>query len=171
MLIDTTYFKGELFIKDLSLGAGVPSETRDDIQKDLYAFIEQYEPVYLKNMFGPDMSVPLSDYIRQRDSISDKVEKWENIIALLMEGGYSPIAGYVYFYYVRSHQAVATPNGTAREIDSSAFAGSNLKMIVAWNSMVRRNREIAAWMREHSSDYPEWDVCCFMLEKMNEFGV
>ena len=171
MIIDSTYFTGEIIIKGLHSGNGTPSATDSAIRGDLDTFIYKYEPLYLENMFGSEIHEELDIYLKGRNAFSVKIDKMEKILSFLTINGFSPIANYVYFYYVRSRQSISSPIGVEKEIDKSVITDMISKSVIAWNGMVSMNRRIADYMSKNTKTYPFWSCKDFMLMNINEYGL
>ena len=99
MIIDNTYFE-----KDPIYISGIANR-KDDKPTEKYrldsanSYIAIYEPIFLRNLLG--------------EALAATAEENPQIVALLRNEAVktSPIANYVYFYWLRTHTTVGTPAG------------------------------------------------------------
>lgn len=89
----------------------------------------------------------------------------------------SPIANYVYYWFMRDNTTQSTTMG---EVSTSKENATNMspaeKMVRAWNEMSQRVRQLAHFMNTKRDVYPEWNSqrLYTMLERMapiNEFNI
>ena len=83
----------------------------------------------------------------------------------------SPIAYYVFFFYLRKNQTQATPIGNVEESSSNKVSPCNIKMINAWNQMAYMNRYISDYLYDHRDDYSGYFFDEHLLEFMNKMGI
>ena len=102
-----------------------PSPTAERILRDLTAYIERYEPEFLRMLLGP--------------YVADKIDKYESIHKLLVnpETGESAIAKYVYFHYTRDHATFNTVAGEKlKNTENSRNVSAAARLVRVWNEMV-----------------------------------
>lgn len=69
----------------------------------------------------------------------------------------SPIANYVYYWFIRNNATQTTTMGEAKTSKENATdAGPGTKMSRAWNEMAQRVRQLAHFMNTKRDVYPEW---------------
>ena len=73
MLIDETFFTGELHIEGIVSYAGVPSKTYEAANYELKSFIAQYELEFYRKILGYDNAKAFVLYIESGES----VERWD----------------------------------------------------------------------------------------------
>lgn len=171
MLIDETFFTGELHIEGIVSYAGVPSKTYEAANYELKSFIAQYELEFYRRILGYDNAKAFVLYIESGGS----VEKWDNLKNMLVEqvGNrmVSPIAYYVFFFYLRKNQTQATPIGNVEESSSNKISPCNIKMINTWNQMAYMNRYISDYLYDNRNDYGGYFFDESLLEFMNKMGI
>lgn len=172
MLIDETFFTGELHIDGLIDTAGVSSATTEAIKAELISLCNLYESRFYRESLGEVAAKEFVQYLNTEGA--NPVEKWENLKSMLVEkignDVYSPVAYYIYFFYLRKNQVQSTPLGTMSE-ESSKVVPCNIKMINSWNQMVYMNTYLARWLYEHKNDYGGYYFDDSLLESINAFGI
>jgi len=164
------FTKGILHIEGIAESA---NDRPDFAMNDhLESYISIYEEEYLKKMLGCEIGVEFIKYIKNRPGDKKQIiDKWENIITSLNEFEVSPIACYVFYWYVRINQTQATITGTTKNNTDNPVVSPNGRIIPAWNMMVTCNKYFIDWMDKNKLDYQGWDFDPDMLETINEFGI
>lgn len=155
MLIDSTYFVGELNIANTDT---VP------VQENLQLFINKYEPKFLKMLLGNTL---YNEYLIgitpvPVDPPTDPVtfepipQKWLDLQDQLrnITTKVSPIANYIYFFFVRD--AVLYNSGTGvqqAEGENSIRGNSQIKTVRAWNEINELSFEIYKFLKTNVSIY------------------
>lgn len=166
MIIDGTYFKGTISIDGLNVDTGAPSITRTSMEDYLNSFIDTYEKEYLKLVLGRDMCRQFINYLKEN---GDKIDKWERLKVFLTKDGKSPIANYVFFYFVRRNNVHVSGVGTTGSADEEQ-ADPNVVLIPAWNEMVEMNYDLLDFLCKDDS-YDGFSFDRSMLEEINLFGL
>ena len=83
----------------------------------------------------------------------------------------SPIAYYVFFFYLRKNQTQSTPIGNVEESSSNKISPCNIKMINAWNQMAYMNKYISDYLYDNRNDYGGYFFDESLLEFMNKMGI
>ena len=117
-------------------------------------------------VLGKSMSREFIEYLL---SGKNDVDKWEKLKEKLSIKGYSPIANYVYFHYVRRCGVVQTPVGTVYASDDKK-ADPNPLLISAWNNMVQMNEDLYDFL-ESNKEYGGFVFNTTMLECINGLGI
>lgn len=175
MLIDETYFTGDLHIDGLVSSEGVPSLTNEAINSEFKALAAKYERDFYRQVLGKDNADAFVSFLDLLEKDPDKADerRWLDLMEVLVDdaGGTleSPIAYYIYFFYLRRNQLEATPVG-ATEADAK-IVPCNRKMIDAWNQMVYMNDYLSRWLFDHRDDYGGYFFDNDMLETINQFGI
>lgn len=175
MLIDESYFVGELHIDGLVHSEGVPSRTMEAIKNELIALARKYEKDYYDLIIGRSNAGLFMSFLdlmeKDRGKATDK--KWLDLAEMLIdkEGGRkeSPIAYYIFFFYLRKNQLEVTPLGTV-EADAK-IAPCNRKMIDVWNQMVYMNEYLSQWLFDRRGEYGGYFFNENLLEPINAFGI
>jgi len=165
------FISGDLLISGLSISNN-PTPVKEANNSGIQAFIDTREPEYLRKMLGCDVARDLIAYVKNRpEEESDKVEKWEDIISWFQDCEISPIACYIFFYFVRWNQTQVTHLGTLKANSDNPVVSADSKLIEAWNIMVTMNKYFVDWMEKRRYVYPDWDFNPCMLETINCFGI
>ena len=165
MIIDGSYFTGLLslgIIWDIDDDSITRRAERDNIQ----SYIDLYEKKFLRMVLGKSMSREFIEYLL---SGKNDVDKWEKLKEKLSIKGYSPIANYVHFHYVRRCGVVQTPVGTVYASDDKK-ADPNPLLISAWNNMVQMNEDLYDFL-ESNKEYGGFVFNTTMLECINGLGI
>lgn len=182
-LIDRTYFKNEI---------NLPQSKYDDLPD----FITRFEKEFCENVFGYglsklilayDVAHPENSTQRVRDIVEGKeftqgayTFKWKG---LTNAEKISPIAYYVYYYYMRSKMTHTSTSGeVTNKVEASNLAETNMKIQYAWQKMEELiggydnfsyqvwNNSLMTFMNKYSTDYPEWQFN-HLLGNVNAFDL
>lgn len=167
MIIDGSYFTGMLslgIIWDIDSDSPTRIAERDNLQ----SYIDRYERQYLQLVLGEDMSRQFWDYLSSH-SAEDKIEKWDTLKEKLSEKGYSPLANYVYFHYVRRCGVKQAPTGTVYGSTEDRANPNNL-LVSAWNDMVEMNESLFRYLCGNKG-YDGFEFDKSMLEEINTMGI
>lgn len=165
MIIDGSYFTGVLSL-GIIWDIGDDSITRKAERDNLQSYIDLYEKKYLRMVLGKSMSREFIEYILSGDN---DVDKWEKLKEKLSNKGYSPVANYVYFHYVRRCVIKQTPVGTVYA-SGDEKANPNILLVSAWNDMVQMNKDLYDFL-ESDKEYEGFSFNCTMLECINGMGI
>lgn len=164
-LIDSTYFVGELSlpaIRENSGKTGSEAILEKIKNKELNAMIEKYERRFLKLMLGEKFTNEFYSGLNLPDTDPNK-EKWIVLKnKLCIEGELlkkSPIANYVYRFYLLKLRDETTQTGTKKS--KSTFADNvsdTRKLVRSWNEMVDFNKKFIKWFEDNFDTYkPYWN--------------
>lgn len=148
-LIDSTYFhSGDLLIEGLSDGV-TPMATAMTLS--VGRAIDVYGNEYLDHLLGKRMADDFRMFLLKRESgeltEDDYSELFEQLVFEFTSYGSvekrSPIAYYVYYWYVRENQLRATPLGVTLANSDNRVVSPVAKLTTAWNRMADMSRDIA----------------------------
>jgi hypothetical protein len=185
MIIDRTYFVGDLNIPNV----GTPA-----IGELVDWFIAKYEPLFLRNVLGYELSkaflAGLNEYMVDQKwtdllegveytDTQSKVRTWQGIVAEYpsLIGNQSPIANYVYYWFVQNNHSQTAAMGEVKSQNENAAAyNPGQKMVRAWNEMSKWIVELADYLNAKKDIYTEWEKQdeWRMLNKfrlINEFNI
>lgn len=164
MIIDKSHFiKGILLIEGITTGETLLVDKAKN--EHLTDFIDTYESEYLTELLGCDLS---EEYIAYLSEESEPIEKWDNLTAQLKAFKVSPIACYVYYWFVRNNQTQATPIGVTKADSDNIVSTPNMKLVQAWNNGVRSNIRLVRWLSDNEYEY---NCSRNLLTPINIFGV
>jgi hypothetical protein len=171
MLLSKSYFFGQLMIAQLS---------QSTVEATLNAMIAKYEPIFLDCVLEPtivdEMMIAYNASIAAEDPVP-LIPKWQKLLygsafvdsygdsrrwnglisdndALVKQ---SPIANYVYYWYMRDNASQTVGNGEKKNKSENAVdANPNHKMCRAWNEMTDAVRVLREYMRINTVDFPTW---------------
>lgn len=173
-LIDTSYFILEL---------DIANSDRPEFQELIEGFILQYEDELLEDVLGYPLlkafkaaptEARMQDLIKGKEytDLSSRLRKYKGLIN---EGNdpykFSPLAGYVYFYFMRNQIAntvsvgeigTNTDNAGRVATQSQTLVRSRfvnqIKLQKAWNTMSSGVYGLMDFLYSNQPAYPEWDV-------------
>lgn len=127
MIIDHTYFAQDpIYISGITnVKDDGPTPLAQSLIDSVTTYISIYEPRFLRLLLGADMAAT--------------AESDPDIVALLRDetSKQSPIANYVYFYWLRTHLTIGTPAGEkVQRGEYSDMANPRLRAVELWNNMV-----------------------------------
>jgi hypothetical protein len=175
MIIDTTYFFGDIY---------VPQVTETSVANSLNKYIAKYEPEFLQRVLGYEMGKNISSYPdiingkEFNDSyIGNQLNKWIGLKVAVGNGKYSSIiANYVYVKYMSDNISFSTGSGE-KIIDqgTSETVSPSVKLSRAWNAMADNlsvlirstlcQIELLMFLQHGSL------LIVNLLRKMNAFGI
>lgn len=171
MIIDGTFFTGDISIAGINVNAGC-SHTDRAKADNLKSYIDRYEPEYLEYLLGEKLFLDFSIYLNGGKSDNDAFNVLrDKLVDNIGDNKYSPIAYYVYFFFVRGNQSQATILGVKRFEEDEELVSPNSMLIYSWNNMVRMTRRLYRFLYDNRDKYSGW--CCDMslLEEINSFGI
>lgn len=184
ILIDKTYFKGELSLPNVPVSSfdeahsGVALALQSVGEKDLCVFADKYIVDYLIRLIGREMTDRF--LIEIAKETPDDI--WSNLKnQLLVEIGThkaSPLANYVYYWIMRDARTKTTQAGEADpEFDNADNVNNHYKLVKAWNDMANMTCIIEKWLCKNIQDYKEYLGCqtgrdvCSITQHINTFGI
>lgn len=172
MLIDYTFFQGNILISGIVPPATSPALTASAINGDMGNYIAFYEREYLIKALGENVYEQFSEYLKS--DRSEPVEIWEELSNVLVVNigdncKVSPIANYIYFFYARSHQGDVSVNGVKKDSDVGDLISPIDKMVNAWNDMVKMNKRLYGWLKKQNIE--GWEFEKSLLEPINVFNL
>ena len=156
MIIDITYFFGDILIGQLS---------EQSVQDKVNLFINQYEPEILKGLLGYETYKLMSattpeerfNELKNGAEFTDEkglLRKWEG---LARTDKVSLIAYYIYYWYQRSQITTTSGTGEGKTQTQNAIPISAMdKMASAWNKMVSLNKDLYCFLNAKKDVYTEW---------------
>lgn len=167
MLIDTTYFVGEILIPGLTGDNIIVAGNVEEVTR----FIKKYEPDYLLNVLGKELYDALIAGLA-----AEQVEaKWTELKNKFINSDIpaSPIADYTYYHIMRDRITSSTGIGEVESAaENSTVTINTSKMASAYNDAVRQGKNIRSWLSENLSTYPEFaSAGSYTLRPVNIFGV
>lgn len=156
-LIDATYFIGELNIANTDEAAGLAY---------LNIFIDKYESEYLKLLLGKTLyasfvaglvPVPV-DPPTDPATFEPIAQKWidlqNQLLVISGTSKVSPIANFVYFYFIRRATYSNTGAGmTQPAYENATVIDSKIETSRAWNEMNKLSFEVYKFLKENVATY------------------
>lgn len=160
MILDNSYFKGEIFIPNL-VGSSLVNQARST---ELEYFAEIYESEYLELMFGETFAAAIIAAPEIYSALMDY---------LLAQTKGSPLANYVYYHFRANELTLTTGAGESTlNTENATNKSATYKLVKAWNSMVDMSQKAFDYVSENSDDYADYDSgVSFPFEKINTFGI
>lgn len=157
-LIDYSYFWGKL-----QTGWSGTTEQLSTANK----YIALYEPEYLKGVLGQSLyAAYLATPTAQRflDILNGKTYTyndteyiWQGLVNTMMK--ISPIANYVFFYYVRDNAtSMTTVGNTSNTTENSTRVSPTDKLVFAWQGMAEVNISLYHFLSRNADTYPEFNT-------------
>ncbi|MCL1942622.1 MAG: hypothetical protein FWF54_03610 [Candidatus Azobacteroides sp.] len=178
IIIDNSYFQGELYLPDLEyrISDDVAAALQIVGENNLGWFADKYEYEYLVKLLGKSFADAFIKGLK--DDPADK--KWSDLKDHLIidtgENRYSPIANYIYYWVMRSGKTKTAVTGEKvgkSSYTSTAYIGD--KVVKAWNDMADMSVGFLVWLKKNNKPYeeyqtgnPDWrDI----LSKINTIGL
>jgi len=181
ILIDETYFTGELSLPNITAARGNASGVNMALQtvgeSNLGVFADKYIVDYLVRLFGRKFALKFLDEIVQPAPLQMWLDVKDQLIKEFHSYKASPVANYVYYMVSRAAVTKTTMSGEKKPKSDFAYNVSNSdKLIRAWNEMVDMTVPIVKWFCEKYDTYTDYADCegrnvCSITQKINEFGI
>jgi len=135
---------------------------------------------YKRNSMGGSYCIPVGEYYDQMPvsykGLVKRPDGDENTDFLSAGyGAESPIAKYVYYYWMMSHASVSGGTGESiQQVQNGQAITNNRKMINAWNEMCNEVETFYFFLDMHIADYPEFNLipdARFSPLPINEFNL
>jgi len=176
MILDYTYFQGELFLPNVrkDISAGVADRALHvSGTNTLEYFIDRYEPEFLFLLLGKGLYDAFREGIRE-DPIPEKWVRLRDAI-YVTEGNYkfSPAANYVYYHFKSDMLSRTTATGEKRvEMDYGRDIDEADKMCRAWNDMCRWVRGFrCGFIADNREVYRVYGYWGHRFSMMNKFNI
>jgi hypothetical protein len=176
-LIDVTFFEYEPLYIPMSDDAGSGVSKLLDVKRkaQINNLITRKETEYLKYILGIDLYNAFMAGLEE-DPIA---EKWTDLASILCDSinKLSPIANYVYFFYLDPSKMTDVGLATSK-VDNMELVNPITKQVEIWNEMVDMNTEIVNWLEAKSEiyeidgiEYPivNWSKDGSLLDYKNRF--
>jgi hypothetical protein len=182
LLIDETYFTGELSLPNISVNGDVSSgfalALRTVGENNLGVFVDRYVTDYLIRLFGRELAQKFLEEIEK--PLPGQI--WLDLKAQLLVsyGSYkaSPLANYVYYWVMRDARTKTTMAGEADpDFDNAGNANNGNKMVKAWNDMVNMTFDVHNWFCRNMEHYESYignhtgRKVCSLTQSTNMFGI
>lgn len=134
MILDERYFSHpRTYIAGIETRSdGVPAGNAPKLIADIRAYIDQYEPRFLRMLLGDCARIPPEVFAKRLRPLLAQPDR-----------GTSVIAKYVYFYYARDHATFNTVAGEKiKNTEESSRASAAARLVRLWNDMVDECYEI-----------------------------
>lgn len=164
-IIDISFFVGEI---------NVPNTDNAPIRERLTFFITKYQKRFLMMLIGEDLLKAFM--LGLAEELVDP--KWTELKAKLVddETKESPIANYVYYFYMRDGASSTTDVGeTIAKTENSTVISPARKMVRAWNEMCDFVHDTQEWFHDYyaahdfNHDYYFFNLYCYSTYK-SEFA-
>ena len=173
MLIDKRYFTGDLYIPNLtSSGAGVSEFVSKSNELVLNKLIVKHEKSFLEKVLGKEMASLFLTEIKK----TPVEEKWNTLKCHIVdqENLLSPLANYVYYWYLRNQITETAGVGEVITQTNNAVIVSPVeKMVRAWNEMIDNVHDIVMHVNANKRDFtcfnPDYKSDVFF--KINSMGL
>lgn len=176
MIIDTSYFFGDLYI---------PQVTETFVSNSVNKYIAKYEPEFLQKIFGYEMakSVSANNYPAIIDGVefqniyqANQLTKWVGLKVDIGGGKFaSIIANYVYAKYMIDNMSYSTGSGEkVIEQATSQTVSPAAKISRAWNEITQQLPVLISLMQSDRvtyAAYNSYNTDRFLLTRMNPFGI
>lgn len=162
MLIDRTYFVGDI---------DIPNSDRIPVAESIDNCIAIYEPMFLKRALGYELNKSfqaglLEDPVAQKwldlysgveyTNTYNKLDYWEGLLPPPLEDDtvLSPIACYVYYYFMRRNATQTSGMGEVKTTTENAvMASPGMKMQTAWNNMASSLVAMREFLKANTTTY------------------
>lgn len=150
MITSTADFKGEITIAQATV---------TPVNENVLWFINEYEPIYLRELFGETFAAlfvaginpPVTDPITPVDA------RWTAILNL--PGFKLAIDRYIYYWYMRDQAEQTVGTGTGRPKNTNLInVSARDKVSKAWYKMYRVNWQVLRFLECNPDIYPEFTL-------------
>lgn len=150
-LIDITYFVGEI---------NVANTDQLPVRERLELFVKKYEKRFLTHLLGETVYNEFMDGLE----LIPVPQKWQDLKEKLVDADTkeSPIANYVYYFYMRDNYTQTVGLGEVKATAENAVMSNNdAKMVRAWNEMVIWVYDLRPWFIDNQVNYFFTPLCYY----------
>ncbi len=157
-LVDTTFFVGDITI---------PNTHKAEVAENLNLFIGRRENELMLKLLGKE----LYDLYKANPTDPRFVAINDKLVYIIDGQKYSPIAYYVYWWWMKDKASWTSGVGNIRANSNVAVEVSPaIKMVHAWNTFSEGIRAFTTWMDDNSETYPEWSGRTYNWSYGNLYG-
>ena len=172
MLIDVSYFtKGSRRILNAMMGkAGmIPRPDSQMAPGVVEGYIAECQEPFLCEVLGHALGNKVHAYLVciDEDETQTRIESFDAVCDRLRES----FADYVYYHFLQGTASEATIIGLIKIKNANTPVAPNSRQVMAWNSMVDRNRSFARWCGSAECTLSGIDIAESMLTKINVFNI
>ena len=183
ILIDSSYFVGELALPNIPVNGGgasggVALALQTAGENNLDVFVDKYVVDYLKRLLGKELATTFLEEIEKPSPAQIWIDIKNELLIEVYSYKASPLANYVYFMVSRDAVTKTTMAGEADpDFDFARNVKNNHKLINAWNGMCDMTIIIARWLCENREVYKDYAGCftgrdiCSITKYINRFGI
>lgn len=190
MLIDCSFFtSGARHIQNASLGA-VPNENALEVNESIKGYITAFQEEFLNLMLGYVLGPVVNEYARKfpfkrkgerrptsvgeldldENVCCEEHPHWSPSMDILCNQLRESFADYVFFQILRYSNSQATATGLVRLKCANDYLPPINRQVLAWNTMVERNRRFHAWSRSRDCLF-KIRISDNMLKRINIFNL
>ncbi len=147
----------------------MPNPNAQEVCRAIEAYIAEHQERYLVRMLGSAVGNKVNAYLVCQDEDADPVSN-EGIDALCVRLRES-FADYVFYHIVRASSSQATVTGLVRLKCANEYIAPINRQVMAWNSMVDRNRRFAEWCESSGCAVPGISISEAMTTKINSLNL
>lgn len=164
-IIDYTYFTGEISIPNLTGTGPIVTANLAKVNR----LIDLYEKDYLIKLLGEDLYDQFVTDLGTSEAWATGLRDELRDTTLRV----SPIAYYMYYFWLRESATYVTSGGQAEPKNKNSLNSSpNLRMVEAYNRMVRMTVKLLDYIRDEQSEWPETvQMDASFLRPINTFNI
>lgn len=179
-LITADYFIGDIVIPELidleDSESAMANALASSGQQQIRQLVSKYQFEFLAKLFSEEFA---KDFINGASSVEPN-ELFELVHSKLYRSIdnylYSPIAYYVYYWYMRLTKTTTTAYGEVNIDFAFGRASSNsFKMLNAWNNMVDHTLSVYLWAKSNKKLFVDngYNISPskWLVTKTNQFGL
>jgi hypothetical protein len=183
ILIDGTYFVGELALPNIPVSGGEDlSGTALALQtvgeNNLDVFIDKYVIDYLIRLLGRELAHKFLEEISKPSPDQIWLDIKNQLLITIGLYKMSPLANYVYFMVMRDAVTKTTQGGESDpDFDFAENASNRYKYVNAWNGMTDMTAPIVMWLCENADTYRSYAGRCVgknvssIVQKINKYDI
>lgn len=131
---------------------GAPTGAANRLTNEIRDYIALYEPRFLLDLLGRELA----------EKVETSPEQYTELVKDLRDEdhGFSVIAMFVYFHFMRDGATTSTPTGEVRRRnDASKIVSPAARLVRTWNDMAQISRKIA--IKYEDIACPNWESSIF----------
>lgn len=180
MILDNTYFQGELSLPNLKINSEAVGHAATSMQvigeNNLYWFIDKYERIFLECLLGVKLAKSFTDGLQEDPVNTIWIQLRDSLYTKGLRFSYSPVANYVYYWARRDGRTQTAVHGEkVGTQDYAQIVHDDDKMVKAWNEMcVLVSKFYCEFLRPNWNAYKGYSdgcISCNCFEPINSFGI
>lgn len=179
-LITASYFTGDIIIPELvdleESQSPMAQALASSGQQQIKQLVSKFQYTFIAKMFSEEFAKDFIEAASLEEPGELFIEVHRRLFSSIDNYLYSPIAYYVYYWYMRNTKTTTTAYGEVNiDFAFGRASNNNFKMLNAWNEMVELARPVYLWANSQRELFRQQGYIIkpskSLITKLNQFGL